>query len=76
MDGRGVISWGFSILELQVEVKIRIFKNFKIILKSSLIAHSIGNFILKSMKIRHFFIKLISEENMTSDLKIAFENHK
>ena len=35
---------------------------FKIIVESSLIAHSIGNFILKNFNSEHFLIKLISDE--------------
>ena len=39
-------------------LKISILKNFKIIVKTSLIAHSIGNFILKNFKTGLFTIKI------------------
>ena len=37
-------------------------KNFKTIVESSLIAHSIGNFILKNIKIEHYLIKRTCDE--------------
>ena len=37
-------------------------KNFKTIVESSLIAHSIGNFILKNIKTEHFLIKMTCDE--------------
>ena len=43
-------------------LKISIFKNFKVIVETSLIAHSIGNFILNNIKKGTMLIKLISDE--------------
>ena len=43
-------------------LKISILKNFKIIVETSLIAHSIGNFILKNIKKETMCLKLISDE--------------
>ena len=43
-------------------LKISILKNFKIIVETSLIAHSIGNFILKNVKTGRFLIKMTCEE--------------
>ena len=43
-------------------LKISILKNFKIIVETSLIAHSIGNFMLKNIKKATMLIKLISDE--------------
>ena len=43
-------------------LKCHFLQIFKIILESSHIAHSIGNFILKNFNSEHFLIKLISDE--------------
>ena len=46
----------------RLPLKFPFLKIFKIIVESSLIAHLIGNFILKNIKTGHFLIKLISDE--------------
>ena len=50
------------ILILNLPLKCDFSRIFKIIVESSPIAHSIGNFILKSFKSEHFLIKGISYE--------------
>ena len=51
-----------TILILSFPLKCHFLQIFKIIVESSLIAHSIGNFILKNFNSEHFLIKLISYE--------------
>ena len=51
-----------TILILCCPLKWHFLQIFKIIVESSLIAHSIGNFILKNFNSEHFLIKLISDE--------------
>ena len=51
-----------TILMLSFPLKCHFLQIFKIILESSLIAHSIGYFILKNFSSEHFLIKLISYE--------------
>ena len=51
-----------AILILNFPLKCHFLQIFKIIVESSPIAHSIGNFILKNFNSEHFLIKLISYE--------------
>ena len=51
-----------TILILCCPLKWHFLQIFKIIVDSSLIAHSVGNFILKNFSSENFLIKLISDE--------------
>ena len=56
-------------------LKISILKNFKIIVETSLIAHSIGNFILKNIKKGTILTKLISDGSITKNSNMTSQNH-
>ena len=43
-------------------MEMNFLQNFRIIVESSLIAHLIGNFILKNIKTEHFLIKVTCDE--------------
>ena len=63
MDPPECFKTGSTILCLmRKKMKCHFLKVFKIIVETSLIAHSIGNFILKNFKTEHFLIKVTCEE--------------
>ena len=55
-------SKGYGFFQNSLPLKFYFSKAFKIILDSYIIAHSIGNFILKNVITGHFLIKWTSEE--------------
>ena len=54
--------WRKGNLDFEFPIKMLFFANLRIIVESSPIAHSMGNFILKNFNSEHFLIKLISDE--------------